>query len=113
MRLISHFFKSIVVLLMLCPCTTAYAVEKDVCLSPGLVKSMLSRFDITAIDDTGKETKKYTAADKCDKDAFKNHIGSNGTIACFYSKINNAPDGKGIDFFTYINEKVRKNNSHA
>jgi hypothetical protein len=59
---------------MLCPCTTAYAVEKDVCLSPGLVKSMLSRFDITAIDDTGKETKKYTAADKCDKDAFKKTI---------------------------------------
>jgi len=70
---------------------------------------MLSRFDITAIDDTGKETKKYTAADKCDKDAFKKTILALEQInTVSIQKINNAPDGKGIDFFTYINEKVRK-----
>lgn len=103
------FFKPLVVLLMLCSCATAYAVEKDVCLSPGLVKSMLSRFDITAIDDTGKETKKYTVADKCDKDAFKKTILALEQIKTVSDqKSKNAPDEKRIDFFAYINEKVKK-----
>jgi hypothetical protein len=87
---------------MLCPCTTAYAVEKDVCLSPGLVKSMLSRFDITAIDDTGKETKKYTAADKCDKDAFKKPYWLwNKSIPFLFKKSITLPMARVLIFYLY------------
>lgn len=109
MRLAILSFKSIVVLLMLCSCTTAYAVKKDACLSPSLVKSILSRFDITAIDDIGKETKKYAVADKCDKDAFKKTILALEQIKTVSDqKIKTDPDEKNIDFFAYTIEKVKK-----
>ncbi|MFG6091447.1 hypothetical protein [Enterobacter soli] len=109
MRVATLSFKSIIVMLTFFSCTSAYAVAKDVCLSPGLVKSMLSRFNITAMDDAGKETKKYTEADKCDKDAFKKTLLALDQIKTVSSqKIKNAPDEKSIDFFAFINEKVKK-----
>lgn len=103
------FFKPVIVLLMLCSCATAYAVEKDLCLSQHLVKSMLSHFDITAMDEANKETKKYTEADRCDKDSFKKTILALEEIKNVSDKeIKSDPDEKSINFFAFIKEKIKK-----
>ncbi|HDR2890709.1 TPA: hypothetical protein I4G69_001542 [Enterobacter asburiae] len=109
MRPARVFFKLIIALLMLCTCANAYSVEKDVCLSPQRVKSMLARFEITARDDSDKETKKYTVADKCDQDAFKKTILALEQIQTVSNqKSKNISDEKSIDFFAFINKKIKK-----